>query len=121
MTAASLALIAVYLAVALLCVKPVGLYISNVMEGRLIWPLRVGARVEALIYRLCGVEPATEMGWKKYAIALVLFNALGALALGVYVGREIRSRYKFKRRTPYDYYSHAGDDENGFAEFGFGV
>ena len=81
MTAASLALIAVYLAVALLCVKPVGLYISNVMEGRLIWPLRVGARVEALIYRLCGVEPATEMGWKKYAIALVLFNALGALAV----------------------------------------
>ena len=81
MTPASLALIAVYLAVALLCVKPVGLYISNVLEGRLIWPLRVGARVEALIYRLCGVEPATEMGWKKYAIALVLFNALGALAV----------------------------------------
>jgi hypothetical protein len=47
--------------------------------------------------------------------------ALGALALGVYLGRELRSRYKFKHRTPYDYYSHAGDDENGFAEFGFGV
>jgi len=80
MTSASLALIAVYLAVALLCVKPVGLYISHVMEGRLIWPLRIGAPAERLIYRVCGVDPAAEMGWKKYAIALVLFNGLGALA-----------------------------------------
>jgi hypothetical protein len=35
--------------------------------------------------------------------------ALGAVALGVLVGREIRQRYKFNRRTPYDLYSHAGD------------
>ncbi len=83
MTSASLALIAVYLAVALLCVKPVGLYISHVMEGRPIWPLRIGARAERLIYRLCGVDPAAEMGWKKYAIALLLFNGLGALAVYV--------------------------------------
>ena len=81
MTPASLALIAVFLVVTLLCVKPMGLYITNVMEGRLIWPLRVGARAEGLIYRLCGVDPAVEMGWKKYAIALVLFNGLGALAV----------------------------------------
>ena len=80
MTSASLALIAVYLAVALLCVKPMGLYISHVMEGRPIWPLRIGAPAERLIYRVCGVDPAAEMGWKKYAIALVLFNGLGALA-----------------------------------------
>ena len=80
MTSASLALIAVYLAVALLCVKPVGVYISHVMEGRPIWPLRLGAPAERLIYRVCGVDPAAEMGWKKYAIALVLFNGLGALA-----------------------------------------
>jgi K+-transporting ATPase ATPase A chain len=80
MTSASLALIAVYLAVALLCVKPMGLYISHVMEGRPIWPLRIGAPAERLIYRVCGVDPAAEMGWKKYALALVLFNGLGALA-----------------------------------------
>ncbi len=81
MTSASLALIALYLVVALLCVKPVGLYITNVMEGRPIWPLRRGARVEGLIYRLCGVEPATEMGWKKYTLALLVFNGFGALAV----------------------------------------
>lgn len=47
--------------------------------------------------------------------------AVGALAIGVYVGREIRSRYKFSHRTPYDYYAHAGDDQDGFGEFGFGI
>ena len=81
MPSASLALIAVYLVVALLCVKPVGLYITYVMEGKRIWPLRAGARAESLIYRLCGVDSTAEMGWKKYAIALVLFNGLGALAV----------------------------------------
>ena len=60
MTPDSLALIAVFLAVVLLCVKPVGLYITHVMEGRPIWPLRVGARAEGLVYRVCGIDPAAE-------------------------------------------------------------
>jgi hypothetical protein len=34
---------------------------------------------------------------------------LGAVALGIVVGNEIRQRYKFNRRTPYDNYAHAGD------------
>ncbi|HEX4650037.1 MAG TPA: hypothetical protein VH250_00915 [Granulicella sp.] len=34
---------------------------------------------------------------------------LGAVALGLVVGNELRQRYKFNRRTPYDNYSHAGD------------
>jgi hypothetical protein len=36
--------------------------------------------------------------------------ALGAVAVGVIVGRELRQRYKFNRRTPYDLYSHSGDE-----------
>jgi hypothetical protein len=36
--------------------------------------------------------------------------ALGAVALGLLVGRELRQRYKFNRRTPYDLYSHSGDE-----------
>src|SRR5262249_49119438 len=79
MTPGALALLAVFLAAALLCVKPLGLYVANVMEGHAIWPVRAGARVEARIYRLCGVDPALEMSWKQYAVAFILFNALGAL------------------------------------------
>jgi hypothetical protein len=36
--------------------------------------------------------------------------ALGAVAIGLIVGREIRQRYKFNHRTPYDLYSHSGDE-----------
>jgi len=81
MTPAALALFAVFLIIVVLVTKPVGLYIANVMEGRPIWPLRVGAKFEGLIYRLCGVDPGTSMAWKQYAIALILFNGLGALAV----------------------------------------
>jgi hypothetical protein len=46
--------------------------------------------------------------------------ALGAVALGLIVGRELRQRYKFNRRTPYDLYSHSGD-EMPDVDFGVGV
>jgi K+-transporting ATPase ATPase A chain len=81
MTPGSLALIAVYLIVLLLLVKPLGTYMANVMEGRPIWPLRIGAGLERLIYRACGIQPDVEMGWKRYTISLLVFNALGALAV----------------------------------------
>ncbi len=46
--------------------------------------------------------------------------ATGALALGFFVGRNLRERYRFKHSTPYDFYSHAGDN-GGPVEFGVGV
>jgi K+-transporting ATPase ATPase A chain len=79
MTGQSLGLLALFLAAAALCAKPLGLYMANVMEGRPIWPLRVGGRLESRVYRLCGIDPAQEMGWRRYAIALLVFNALGGL------------------------------------------
>ncbi|MGI4758393.1 MAG: hypothetical protein ACRYGF_16275 [Janthinobacterium lividum] len=36
-------------------------------------------------------------------------GGLGVIALGLIAGRELRGRYKFNRRTPYDYYAHSGD------------
>lgn len=81
MTAQSWGLLALFLAVLLLCVKPLGRYLACVMEGEPIWPLRVFGRAEAAIYRLCAIEPGREMGWKRYAIALLVFNTLGALLL----------------------------------------
>jgi potassium-transporting ATPase potassium-binding subunit len=81
MSGQSLGLLALYLAVALLCVKPLGLYMANVLEGRPIWPLRAGAGLERFAYRLCGIDPGAEMGWRHYATALLVFNALGALVV----------------------------------------
>jgi len=45
---------------------------------------------------------------------------LGAVALGLVVGRELRQRYKFNRRTPYDFYAHSGDEMQD-VEFGVGI
>ena len=81
MTAASFGLIALLLALMLVLVKPLGSYIARVMEGHPTWALRAGAPLERLLYRLGGVDPKAEMGWKRYMIALLLFNALGAVLL----------------------------------------
>jgi K+-transporting ATPase ATPase A chain len=84
-------LLALLVGIALLCVKPVGNYIAAVMQlagdrpgvadkqGRPNIILRAGARFEALLYRLSGIDPGEEMPWTQYAIALLLFNVLGGL------------------------------------------
>jgi len=81
MTGATLILIALFLLLVLACVKPLGLYMARVFAGGPGWPLRALAPLERGIYRLCGVDPAVETGWKQYAAGLILFNALGALAV----------------------------------------
>ena len=53
-----------------------------------------------------------NVGWVSAGITV--------LAVGVVVGREIRQRYKFHRRTPYDFYAHSGD-RTGDIECGMGT
>jgi K+-transporting ATPase ATPase A chain len=72
-------LLVLFLAVLVLCAKPLGSYIADIMEGRAHTAPRLGGRLEALIYRICGVEPGREMAWNEYAVALMLFNILGAV------------------------------------------
>jgi hypothetical protein len=52
------------------------------------------------------------LGWSSVAT--------GAVALGFIVGRNLRARYLLNHRTPYDFYSHAGDNGNG-VEYGVGI
>ena len=70
-------LLGLYMGVLLLLVKPLGLYIAHVMEGR----LGFAARIESFVCRICGIRPHEEMGWLKYALAVLLFNALGLFAV----------------------------------------
>jgi len=81
MTAAAAGLIALFLLLLLVCVKPLGLYMARVFEGQPVWLTRAGGAVERRIYGLCGIDPRSEMDWKQYALALLLFNALGTLAV----------------------------------------
>jgi K+-transporting ATPase ATPase A chain len=81
MTLAALALIAALLLAVVLVTKPLGLYIANVMQGEPIWAVRWGARAEARLYRLAGVDAGSEMDWKQYALSLLVFNVFGAVLL----------------------------------------
>jgi len=53
-----------------------------------------------------------NIGWVSAGITV--------LAVSVVVGGELRRRYKFNRRTPYDFYAHSGDHARE-AEFGVGI
>jgi hypothetical protein len=62
-------------------------------------------------------EPASErktlrvIGWFSMGMAVA--------TIGIYLGYEIRCRYKFKRRTPYDFYSNA--EPQAANDFGVGI
>jgi K+-transporting ATPase ATPase A chain len=72
-------LTAVVLGIVILCAKPLGSYMADVMEGQSNWASRIGGRFERRLYRLCGIDAREDMGWAQYAIALLLFNLAGAL------------------------------------------
>jgi potassium-transporting ATPase potassium-binding subunit len=72
---------ALYITVLLLLAKPLGAFMAAVYEGRAMRAQRVGGWLERLIYRGAGVDPAREMTWIDYALAMLWFNLLGALVV----------------------------------------
>lgn len=69
--------ILLYLTVLLLLVKPLGNYMANVYENKRLFLDPILAPVERFIYRASGIDSKSEMNWKTYAIAMLLFNAIG--------------------------------------------
>lgn len=61
--------------------KPFGMWLHAIYEGRRTWLHPVFGPVERLLYKVGGVDPAREQGWRGYAVALFLFNAIGILFL----------------------------------------
>jgi potassium-transporting ATPase potassium-binding subunit len=76
--------IALYLLILLVLVKPLGAYMARVYEGKPLFGLdRLMGPFERLVYRVGGIRDGSEMGWKTYAVAVLLFNFLGLLAVYV--------------------------------------
>ena len=73
--------IAIYLIALVLLTKPLGSYMARVYQGERTLLTRVLGPVEGLIYRLIGVKPEQEMGWKTYTVAVLLFSVFGFLFL----------------------------------------
>ncbi len=70
-----------YLVVLLVLARPLGAYMARVYEGRRLALGRVLGWLERMIYRAGGIRPSEEMGWKGYALAMLVFNFLGLLAV----------------------------------------
>ncbi len=76
------------------------------------------------------VDPESELTFEETAepdkagstaLRVITWFSVGmaVAALGIYVGAELRNRYRFNKRTPYDFYSNAGEQQA--SEFGVGV
>ena len=70
-----------FLAVLLLLVKPLGKYMAAVFSDEPNRVTRVGAPIERMIYRLCGISPNEEMSWVRYSLAMLIFNVAGLLVV----------------------------------------
>ena len=63
-----------FFVVLLALVKPLGSFMAKVFQGERTFLSPVLAPCEKLIYRISGVKPEDEMGWKRYAGSMLLFN-----------------------------------------------
>jgi K+-transporting ATPase ATPase A chain len=79
MTADGWLQIALYALVVFALTKPLGLYMHRVFEGERRPLPRVLGRLERLLLRLSGVDPAREQGWKAYTASLLVFSLFGVL------------------------------------------
>ena len=71
-------LLALFLTMLGLLAWPLGRYLALLCDGAL---PRWMQRIEAPLFGLAGTSPGQPMRWGPYALALLAFNAIGALAL----------------------------------------
>lgn len=73
--------IGLYLALLLLLARPLGIYMARVYQGERTFLDPLMRPVERLIYHTAGVRSDEQMDWRTYAVAVLLFNGLGWIAL----------------------------------------
>lgn len=74
-------LLAAFFGVLSLLAWPLGKWLVAVADGRLPRWMAPFEACERVLYRLAGVDASAGMGWRQYAIALVVFNFLGLIAV----------------------------------------
>ncbi|MGK5002623.1 potassium-transporting ATPase subunit KdpA [Janthinobacterium sp. LB2P70] len=79
MTTQSILLLVAFLAVLLAAGYPLGLYMAKVAGDAPVRGLGWLQKLENLLYRWSGLPVDKAMGWKSYAIALIVFNTVGAV------------------------------------------
>jgi K+-transporting ATPase ATPase A chain len=79
MTTEFIVLLAVFLLVLLALAWPLGRFMARVAADGKVPGLGWAAGVERALYRLAGPAATAGQDWKAYALALIAFNAVGAL------------------------------------------
>lgn len=74
---------------------------------------QLGDKLQRLPAAIEEALPDSKKAHTLLVTAAWVVGGLGVLTLGLIAGRELRGRYKFNRRTPYDYYAHSGDRSAG--------
>jgi len=73
--------IALYFALILVCVKPLGLYMAKVFEGERTFLSPVLGPIERGLYRISGVDEKDDQHWVTYTVAMLVFSLLSFLAV----------------------------------------
>ncbi|MDH7640360.1 potassium-transporting ATPase subunit KdpA [Sphingomonas oryzagri] len=76
MTASGWILIFAFVAVLLALTKPVGVWLFALYEGRRTPLHTVLGPVERGFYKLSGIDPTEEQSWRRYAVHMLVFNAV---------------------------------------------
>jgi potassium-transporting ATPase potassium-binding subunit len=70
-----------YFGTLLLLTKPLGSYMAKVYQRERLFLDPILGPVERFLYHLSGIDSRSEMTWKTYAIAMLLFNILGLIVV----------------------------------------
>lgn len=81
MTASALLQLALYCVLLAALAKPFGVYMARVFQGEAKLAGKVFGPVERALYRALGIDAKEEMTWKTYALAAMIFNVVGILAV----------------------------------------
>ena len=65
----------VYFIVLLLCMRPLGIYMTGVYSGK----YNFLSPLENLLYRVSGIHRDEEMNWREYTVAMLLFSFVSLL------------------------------------------
>src|SRR5215813_11457545 len=79
MTSVGILQIVIFLALILICAKPLGAYMARVFEGQRTFLHPVLRWLEVLTYKVIGVREDVEQRWTQYTGALLSFSLFGFL------------------------------------------
>lgn len=81
MTTLGVVQLLIFLAILIAITKPLGLYMTGVFDGERVFLSPILKPVERVIYRATGVKERREMRWTTYAVAMLLLQLVGFVAV----------------------------------------